>query len=119
MSFWKKRQGNSEKINNSRINLIIAIIFLLAGAVVYKLISLQIFNYDLYSTLAADQHQIYNLINPVRGRIFLQNDIKSADNKLYPVATNKDFALLYAVPKDIKDANKIGEQLYITLKKKK
>lgn len=119
MSFWKKRQGNSEKINNSRINLVIAIIFLLAGAVVYKLISLQIFNYDLYSTLAADQHQIYNLINPVRGRIFLQNDIKSADNKLYPVATNKDFALLYAVPKDIKDANKIGEQLYITFKKEK
>jgi cell division protein FtsI/penicillin-binding protein 2 len=119
MSFWKKRQGNNDKINNSRINLIIAIIFLLAGVVIYKLISLQVLNYDLYSNLASDQHQIYNLINPVRGRIFIQNDVKSADNQLYPIATNKNFALLFAVPKDIKEAEKISEQLYVVFKKEK
>ncbi|MEI6596917.1 MAG: penicillin-binding protein 2, partial [bacterium] len=119
MSFWKKRQSNNEKINNSRINLIIAIIFLLAGVIVYRLISLQVLNYDLYSNLASDQHQIYNLINPVRGRIFIQNDVKSADNQLYPIATNKNFALLFAVPKDIKEADKISEQLYIVFKKEK
>jgi len=119
MSFWKKKQGSNNKINNSRINLIIAIIFLLAGVVIYKLISLQVLNYDLYSSLASNQHQIYNLINPVRGRIFIQNDVKSADNQLYPIATNKNFALLFSVPKDIKEAEKISEQLYIVFKKEK
>ncbi|MDD4271426.1 MAG: penicillin-binding protein 2 [Patescibacteria group bacterium] len=119
MSFWKKRQSSSDKINNSRINLIIAIIFLLAGAIIYKLIDLQILNYDLYYSLAADQQQIYNLLNPNRGRIFIQNDVTSADNQLYPIATNKNFALLFAVPKDIKEADKISEQLYITFKKEK
>jgi len=119
MSFWKKRQGGSDKINNSRINLIIAIIFLLAGIIIFKLISLQVLNYDLYYNLASDQHQIYNLINPVRGRIFIQNDVKSADNQLYPIATNKNFALLFAVPKDIKEAEKVSEQLYIVFKEEK
>ena len=58
MSFWKKKQSNSDKINNSRINLIIAIIFLLAGVIIYRLIDLQILNYDLYYSLASGQHQI-------------------------------------------------------------
>ncbi|MDP2737016.1 MAG: penicillin-binding protein 2 [bacterium] len=119
MSFWKKRQSSSDKINNSRINLIIAIVFLLAGIIIYKLINLQILNYDLYYSLASDQHQVYNLLNPTRGRIFIQNDVTSADNQLYPIATNKNFALLFAVPKDIKQPAEISEQLYIIFKKEK
>ncbi|MBI4778887.1 hypothetical protein HY797_00350, partial [Candidatus Falkowbacteria bacterium] len=119
MSFWKKRQTGSNKINNSRINLIIAIVFLLTGIIVYKLINLQVLNYDLYYSLASGQHQIYNLLNPVRGRIFIQNDAKADDNQLYPIATNKNFALLFAVPKDVKEAEKISEQLYIIFKKEK
>jgi len=119
MSFWKKRQSNSDKINNSRINLIIAIVFLLAGIIIYKLIDLQMLNYDLYYSLASGQHQIYNLLSPTRGRIFIQNDVTSADNQLYPIATNKNFALLFTVPKDIKEAAKISEQLYIIFKKEK
>lgn len=119
MSFWKKKQGHNDKINNSRINLVIAIIFLLAGALIYKLINLQIINYDLYHNLASGQHQIYNLLSPARGRIFIQNDLNSAANRLYPVATNKNFALLFAVPKDIKEPEKISEQLYFIFKKEK
>ncbi|MFA6306391.1 MAG: penicillin-binding protein 2 [Patescibacteria group bacterium] len=122
MSFWKKRQNSGGKINNSRINLIIAIVFLLAGVIIYRLIDLQILNYDLYYSLASDQHQIYNLLSPTRGRIFIQNDVKSADNRLYPIATNKNFALLFAVPKDIKgvkEAERISEQLYVIFKKEK
>ncbi|MFH0955830.1 MAG: penicillin-binding protein 2 [Candidatus Falkowbacteria bacterium] len=119
MSFWKKKQKPNDKVNKSRINLIIAIIFLLAGAIIFKLIDLQILNYDLYYSLAADQHQVFNLLNPVRGRIFIQDDSKSDLSQLYPIATNKNFALLFAVPKDIKEAAKISEQLYIIFKKEK
>lgn len=119
MSFWKKKQGHNDKINNSRINLIIAIIFLLAGGLIYKLINLQILNYDLYYNLASGQHQIYNLLSPARGRIFIQNDLNSEVNQLYPVATNKNFALLFAVPKDIEEPEKISEQLYLIFKKEK
>lgn len=117
MLFWKKKQSNNNKINNSRISLITAIIFLLAAAIVYKLIDLQILNYDLYHNLASGQHQVYNMLNPVRGRIFIQNG-----NNFYPIATNKNFALLFAIPKDIKDikeAEKISQSLYEIFKKEK
>lgn len=119
MSFWKKRQSGNDKINDSRINLIIAIIFLLAGGIIYKLIDLQVLNYDLYYGLAADQHQTYRFLNPARGRIFIQNDLSGAANQLYPVATNKNFALLFAVPKDIKEPEDLSEQLYLVFKKEK
>ncbi|MBI2459482.1 MAG: penicillin-binding protein 2 [Parcubacteria group bacterium] len=119
MSFWKKRQANSDKINNNRLNLISAIIFLLAGVIVYKLIDLQVLNYDLYYNLASGQHQIYNLLSPTRGRIFIQNDVSGADNQLYPIAANKSFALLFAVPKSIKAPEQISQQLYLVFKKEK
>ena len=116
MSFWKKGQKNFNKINNSRINLIIAIIFLLSGLIIFKLFDLQVLNYELYYSLASDQHQIYNLLAPERGRIFTQND--KAGNQLYPIATNKNFYILFAVPKDFKakEARLTAEQLYITFK---
>jgi cell division protein FtsI/penicillin-binding protein 2 len=117
MSFWKKGQRNLNKINNSRINLIFAIIFLLAGLIIYKLFNLQIYNYDLYYNLAYDQHQVNNQLEPERGRIFIQDNEPGSNNQLYPVATNKNFYLLYAVPKDIKEATKISEMLFETFKR--
>lgn len=116
MSFWKKGQKKSNKASNSRVNLIIAIIFLLAAAIIGKLFYLQVVNYRLYYDLAANQHQIYSLLAPERGRIFMQNDSSDSANRLYPIATNKIFYLLFAVPKDVKDADKISEQLYVSFK---
>src|SRR3989338_11309320 len=117
MSLWKRGKKNFNKINNSRINLIIAIIFLLAGFIIYKLFDLQVLNHELYYNLASSQHQIYNALEPERGRIFIQNNEQDASNKLYPIATNKNFYLLFAVPKDVKDADKISQELYITFKR--
>jgi cell division protein FtsI/penicillin-binding protein 2 len=119
MSLWEKSQRNSNKINNSRINLLIAIIFLLTGLVIYKLFALQVLDYELYYGLAASQQQIYSSLAPERGRIFIQSDEKGAANQLYPVATNKTFYLLFAVPKEIKEAEKIGEQLYLAFNREK
>ncbi|MDP2708746.1 MAG: penicillin-binding protein 2 [bacterium] len=119
MSFWKKSQRTTEKINDSRINLIIAIIFLLAGLVIYRLIDLQVLNYDLYFSKAAGLHQIYSELQPARGRIFILDSASRGDNGLYPIATNKNFALLYAVPKDVAGANKISQALYAVFDREK
>ena len=112
MSFWKKGQRSGEKINNSRVNLVIAIIFLLAGAVIYRLIDLQVINYDLYYSQAAGLHQIYSRLQPARGRIFSQDSPQNDNSGLYPMATNKNFALLYAVPKEVDEPDKISGMLY-------
>jgi len=112
MSFWKQGRNHNDQINNSRINLIIAIIFLLAGAVVYKLFYLQVINQQYYYDLAVGQHQVYSELLPRRGRIFIQNDTAGDSGQLYPLATNKNFVLLYAVPKNVKEPEIISQELY-------
>ena len=95
-------------MNNNRINLVIAVIFLLGGLVLYRLYDLQIRKYDLYVALASSQHVAYSKLEPARGRIFIQDSY--GESKLYPIATNKDFALVYAVPKDIENPQEVAEQ---------
>lgn len=98
------------KISSNRLRLIVAIIFLLFGALIYKLFSVQIRECDLYTALAASQQQVSSQLKPDRGRIFLSEVINNQE-KLYPIATNKDFAALYAVPKDVPEPRVLAEKL--------
>ncbi len=98
----KKNNGRLEKDN--RITLLVAIIFLFAIAIIARLFNVQLLNYDLYAAKALRQHGVDKEIMPDRGRIFVRSK-EGDDNKseLYPLAANKDFALIYAVPKDVFD----------------
>lgn len=117
MGLWRGKKNNKSNAvsNDNRINIIIAIVFLLGGSILYKLYDLQVFKYDLYTTLAQGQHQIFSELKPDRGKIFMSDYRQgSKEEELYPLATNKDFALLYAVPKDMQsaDATVTAEKLY-------
>jgi len=113
---WRDHKNNSRpektRISNSRWRLVVAIIFLLLGALTYKLFLVQIRQCDLYTALAASQHQVYNKLKPDRGKIFFTETVNGQE-KLYPVATNKDFAQLYVVPKDVVNPQEIAEKLYL------
>lgn len=131
MKFWKKSGHRERNIrphifgqgmgvyNNNRINLVIAIIFLLGLGLIIKLYNLQIREYDLYKDRADSQHQVFSILEPERGRIFIQDGRENKNENFYPIATNKDFALVYAVPKDVKDATGAAEKLYEIFKKEK
>ncbi len=112
MRIWredKKKRNINHK--NGRINIIIAIIFLLGGSILYRLYDLQVEKYDLYITLASGQHQVFSELEPERGKIFI-SDYKEGLGKeeLYPFASNKDFALVYAIPKEIRGAEEVAEK---------
>lgn len=103
---------------DNRINLVMAIIFLFFLAVVARLFQLQVLEHGKYQLAASNQHESFNTLQPSRGRIFLQDSEASDSSGLYPVATNKDFALLYISPKEIMDASQIpalAEVLYNNL----
>ncbi|MFH0840592.1 MAG: penicillin-binding protein 2 [bacterium] len=102
--------------SDNRINFVLAIIFLLGLLLIGRLFYLQIINHDFYSALAIGQHQVFAKISPERGKIFIQNP-NDQDNQLYPAAINKDFALIYIVPKDIKDADRVIDSLFYFFKK--
>lgn len=107
---WRKKEKRQNlQFKSSRVNLIMAIIFLLGGCVLYRLFSLQVLQNDLYVSLASSQHEATNILAPERGDIFFSQ----SSSNLYPVATNKDFAQVYVVPKDVKIGEKMAEQFYL------
>jgi len=106
--------NKTKRINhyNNRINLLIAIVFLFGLVIVFKLYSLQISKHELYLAKADSQHQIYNKLEPERGEIFMV-DYERGEEVLYPFATNKDFALIYAVPAEMENAQDKAEKLFL------
>ena len=114
-SMWRETKNKcrpeTNKISNNRLRLVVAIVFLLSGALIYKLFSVQIGQCDLYTALASSQHQVYSQLAPERGKIYLSENIDGQE-KLYPLATNKDFASIYAVPKEIINPREVAEKLY-------
>lgn len=93
--FFKRKETAEIKFNNNRLNLLLAIIFLFFLAVVLKLYNIQIINNEKYLAKAERQHKIYNELKSDRGKIYLKNN----NAELYPLASNKDFAVIHVNPK--------------------
>lgn len=107
----RKNNKKCTSDNPNRLNFILAIIFLLSLLVVMRLYKLQVLDNDLYAAMASDQHQVYNELKPKRGQIFFQ-DTQNNTSEYYPVATNKEFALVYAIPAKIGEPDDAAEALY-------
>ncbi len=112
---WRENKNKSRpeanKTSINRLRLVVAIIFLLIGSLIYKLFSVQIGQFDLYTALASSQHDVSSQLQPERGKIYLSESVNGQE-KLYPLATNKDFASIYIVPKEIGDPRADAEKLY-------
>ncbi|PIP16919.1 MAG: hypothetical protein COX44_02730 [Candidatus Portnoybacteria bacterium CG23_combo_of_CG06-09_8_20_14_all_37_13] len=92
-----------------RISFLMIIVFLIGGIIVSRLFSLQILQYNYYSAWAQGQHGIYQELFPQRGEIFIQDLADGRQNNqsdYYPLAINKEFYQIYAVPKIIPDSQK-------------
>jgi len=110
MIWSSNRQRTSKEITgDNRIKFLLAIIFLFALGIVLRLFNVQILNYDLYAARASRQHGVEKEIIPDRGRIFVRT--QKENSGLYPLAANKKFALIYAVPKDILNPEQTAETL--------
>ena len=112
----KKRASDFVKKEN-RQKVILTVVFLLGAGIVYRLLDLQVFKYELYTTLATDQHQVYNKLKPMRGRIFINDEKNTEFDGLYPLATNKEFATIFAVPSEMEDPAGTAQKLYDILDK--
>ncbi len=99
----KNRRDNRNSAHNNRINILIAIVFLFGAAIVGRLFYLQVLKHGFYLAEANSQQQTETTLIPDRGKIYLEDQpSKTTGEVLYPLATNKQFALLYAIPRDIK-----------------
>lgn len=66
--------------------------------VALRLVNLQIFNHSIYIALAEGQHELYEKLIPKRGEILVKDKFSTAP---YPLATNRDYFLVYLVPENI------------------
>ncbi|HTX86600.1 MAG TPA: penicillin-binding protein 2 [Candidatus Nanoarchaeia archaeon] len=98
-------RGNKSNVtHNNRINILIAIVFLFGLLIIGRLFVLQVLRHGFYLTEANNQQQTETTLIPDRGKIYLADDQGGAGGEtLYPLATNRQFALLYAIPCDIKN----------------
>jgi len=96
--------GRSKAENNvkslRRLNILAALFGLFLFIIVAKVFYLQVVVGKTYNDLAAGQQEIWNELFPVRGEIYV-SELKSKN--IYPIASNRDYAFVYAEPALIKD----------------
>jgi cell division protein FtsI/penicillin-binding protein 2 len=91
-------------MKNWRFYLLVVIVFFCFSAIVFRLFTLQVLKHSSYQVKATNQQQEYQEIYPIRGEIYMQDIYtkKESVSSYFPIAINKDFYKVYAVPKDIK-----------------
>jgi len=91
---------------NWRIYSLAFLIFFIAVCILGKLYILQIARYSTYAALAENQHNSTTELAAKRGEIFLQDE-----NEPYPIAVNRELQMVYAVPREMNDANGAADKL--------
>lgn len=102
----------------NRAIFVLAVILLLLIGLITKLCYLQIIRHTFYVEAASDQHTITYNLSPERGKIYIQENYLTS-SELYPIAINKDFVSVFAIPKDIREADVVAEKVYIFFREEK
>ncbi len=97
------RPAQSEHVLSSRL-LFVWLCFVLAGlGIGARFFQLQVLEHKAWSLLAWDQHEVSASLVPHRGTIYTKD---LYDGTLYPIVQDRDAWEVYAVPRDIKEADR-------------
>lgn len=105
----RQRRHRERSKKYDRIDYLTAVIFIFAALITVRLADIQIFQHPFYEALAANQHELHEKLFPKRGEIFVRD--KDNPDKLYPLAVNKSYYLVYAEPKRIEDVTTVTKAL--------
>jgi len=106
MGPWQRRRQAVE--GGHRLTWLAIIMGLALVGLAARLFFVQITRHNFYAKAALAQHSFSAELKPTRGKILIQD----SDGSLYPLATNRDLILIYAVPSEIKEAEVISQKLY-------
>lgn len=100
----KKRASPSERIPRVRV---LGLVVLLVGlTLVSRLYFIQVFSHGKWVALAEDQHSTSETLSADRGEIFMHDG-----ENLYPLAVNREYRLVYVVPKDVVEKDRVAIEL--------
>ncbi len=96
-------------MQNGRLYLLVFSIILVGFILIFRLFTLQILQHDFYKGLATNQHQIHQTLFPERGEIFIKDRFYGRDpsSQLFPLAVNRNWSMIYAVPKEIENREEV------------
>lgn len=92
----------------SRLFILNIAFIIFTAAVIARLFALQVLSYKFYKNLAENQHQLYKILIPTRGEIFIKEE---KNGKVLPVVTNIEEDLVFAVPPEITEKEKTASAL--------
>lgn len=111
MASWRKHKKDVNE--DSRIKYLMLAVFILGLGIIMQLYRLQVSQHEAYAGMAQRQQEVKATLNPGRGRIFIADSRDSVDNnEIFPLATNKQFATVFAKPTAVTEPQKIAETLY-------
>ena len=96
-----------------RLYFWIFLVILVGFVLIFRLFTLQVLKYDFYKGLAISQHQTHQILFPQRGEIFIKDRFygKDPSSQLFPLAVNRKWSMVYAVPKNIENREEVIEIL--------
>src|SRR4030066_1354253 len=90
-----------------RINLILLFLFLFGAVIICRLFYIQVSKHEYWKALAKGQQMLFSDIPANRGEIYLRDK----NGKLYPLAVNKEWPLVYVVPNEILAKEETAQKL--------
>lgn len=111
---WRENKLIRFKTNEGkqgRIKILAVFFVIFSVVIIVKLFHLQVIRGSHYEALAIGQHELYKKLFPERGSIYVVE--KNGDRQaLFPLVTNRDLHMLYAIPKDIENPRQTAEKLF-------
>ena len=86
--------------SNKRLGVVFVVVLLATVICVVKLFILMVIQHDFYSALAANSQEVFSKLSPDRGSVYIQD---SRTGEEYPLAINRDFFMVFADTREIKD----------------
>ncbi|MBI4272925.1 penicillin-binding protein 2 [Candidatus Uhrbacteria bacterium] len=121
-SSLRKKKHTDSNDPKRRLMIFRITIFVCGAFLILRLFDLQVISSADYRAAADGEHKFFQRLIPTRGEIFL-HDRKSddavadalgraqGDERLFPALTNREYATVYAIPKTIKEPEKVAEQI--------
>lgn len=91
-----------------RLSLLSLFFLTISFALIGRLFFLQVLHSDSYTVRASNQYLSYREYDPLRGEIFIQ---ENQEGGLVPIAENRKFWEIYAIPYEIEDSSSAAGKL--------
>jgi cell division protein FtsI/penicillin-binding protein 2 len=92
--------------NENRVRILGVAAFFVGVILVGRLYFIQVVNYDKWTAIAENQHNTFQELIADRGEIYMRD----GDGR-YPLAVNREYQMVYVVPRDVTDKDHTASEL--------